>query len=139
MITHLDGSRSKGIFYNLNDSAFTISNSMNGDTTFQQIPIRNIKIFFVRQKGIVGKGAAIGMVAGSLIGFATYQPVDCGPDDLLCFDFGPGPPIGAGAAIGGLVGMAVASGIVKKWEIKGDPERINKIRPRLKKYCMKCP
>jgi hypothetical protein len=138
MITCLDGTKTKGIFHNMSDSTLTIFNSRNGDTTFQQIQVSRIKRFFTREKGIVGKGAGIGIVVGSLIGLATYKPVDCGPDDMFCLDFGPGPPMGTGAVIGGLVGMGIATGIVKKWEINGDAERFNKIRSRLKKYCMTC-
>jgi hypothetical protein len=138
MITYLDGTKTKGIFHNMSDSTFTISNSRNGDTTFQQIPVIKIKRFFTKQKGIVGKGAGIGIVVGSLIGLATYQPVDCGPDDIFCLDFGPGPPMGGGAVIGGLVGMGIGASIMKKWEINGDVERFNKIRSRLGKYCLKC-
>jgi hypothetical protein len=138
MITYMDGTKKKGLFHSMSDSTLTIYNIRNRDTTFQQVQVSGIKRFFTRENGIIGKGAAIGIVAGGLVGLATYQPADCGPDDLFCLDFGPGPPMGTGAIIGGLVGMGIASGIVKKWEINGDVERFNKIRPRLKKYCKAC-
>lgn len=137
-VTHLDGANSKGIFYSMDDSIFRVAKVNKRDTSFQNIPVVEINKCLIRKKGIIGTSMAIGMFAGAVIGFATYKEPDCEPGSFLCLDFGPGPPAGTGAAIGGLVGLAVGASIVKRLEINGSKERFDELRPQLMQYCFTC-
>jgi hypothetical protein len=137
-ITQLSGTKSKGIFYGLDDSSLRIATVKKRDTTFQDIPIVEIDRFFVRRKGVIGTSIAIGALVGAVVGLATYKEPDCEPGSFMCLDFGPGPPMGSGAAIGGLVGAGIGLSLMKKWEIKGDKERLDLLRPQLRQYCFTC-
>lgn len=132
-ITHLNGKTTRGFFQNMTDSTLRVARVEMKDTTFKDVSISEIKRFFVRKNGIVRGSIAIGLLAGSLIGLSTYDPcVDC------FIDLGPGPPLVAGAVIGGFVGTAVGLSIVKKWEIEGSREQYQQLKPQLLKYCAAC-
>jgi hypothetical protein len=57
----------------------------------------------------MGIGLLVGAGVGAAIGFATYHKPDCGPQQFLCLDYGPGLPAVAGAAILGLSGLLIGA------------------------------
>ena len=56
----------------------------------------------------LGIGTGLGVLAGGLVGYATYQKVDC-TGKWFCFDLGSGASAAGGAVLGGLAGMVLGA------------------------------
>jgi hypothetical protein len=127
-----DGTNAKGMLYRINDSSVEIASleKRSKDTLVQLISIRTIETIKTRRRNSIGTGAALGITTGAIIGFMTYSD-PCGPDSFFCLDFGPGIPMGIGAAIGGVVGTAVGASLQKQFKINGDSKEFDKIRDQL--------
>ena len=153
VILNSDASRT-GIVVNLADTAIQIIKAAEAKSggkerlTAEWIPVRRIRELRFRKlnalkTGILG-GAAIGLVAGGVIGNVTYQPCDNTPGflgsecDWEIFDRGASTILGAimgvqlGAGIGALIGSQN-----KKILINGDQSRYTVLKTSLEQYVMK--
>ena len=127
-----DGTKAKGMLYRINDSSVEIASleKKSKDTLVQIIFSSTIETIKTRRRNSIGSGVALGIATGAIIGFMTYSD-PCGPDSFFCFDFGPGLPMGVGAAIGGVLGTAVGASLQKHFKIRGSEEEFAQVRDQL--------
>jgi hypothetical protein len=129
----------KGYLISVRDSTLHLNERLDGSGAFE-VKTDQIKLIKVRRKGSIGKGIAIGAatggVLGYIIGYASYQEPDC-TGTFFCFDYGPESDGAAGMTLGILIGGTIGGivgGSSKKFEINGDQNSFELIKPELSKY-----
>lgn len=133
----------KGVFYDVQDSSITVSNSASvkdyseGKFELSYINYKTIDVVKTRVMNKVGKGAAIGMgigfITGVLIGIISG---DDNPEEVV-FPTSAGQKALSGGiflAIGGAGIGALVGSIKIKIPINGNPGNFNRSKSRLKKY-----
>jgi hypothetical protein len=134
-ITLMNKKSVKGLIYELHDDAIRMAVIEKKDTVFQNINITDIKKITSHRKGVMPSTIVGGMLAGAIVGLATYEEPDC---DGFCFDFGPEMPMAVGAVMGGFVGTCVGLGLHKAFTLNAKQEAYERVKPQLAKYCYRC-
>ncbi len=110
-----DGQTKKGYLMELNDSTLALSPTLVKTNT-EVIAYQVISKIKVRDRKALVKGVLIGTSCGAfigaIVGFASYEPVDCS-GAFLCLDYGPQYDVLGGAVVGamagGLLGLIIGS------------------------------
>jgi len=135
-IINQDGSVVKGNLARIDDGNLFLSS----DRGLLEVKTDQIRMIKVRRKGSVGKGIGIGAGTGALlgyiIGYSSYEEPDC-TGTWFCIDYGPETEGMAGMTLGILLGGTVGGTIgssSKKFEINGNQNSFDLIKPELSKY-----
>lgn len=139
-ITTKEGLVKKGYLLGVQDSIILLNTNPYVNHPFE-IKADQVKTIRIHRKGGVWRGAAIGAgvgaLAGYIIGYAAHQEPDCDPGSFFCIDFGPEYSGLSGMSIGFLIGGgigALAGASSKKFELNGNQNSFQLIRPELSKY-----
>ena len=125
--------RYTGILLGLKDSSVVLQ--FWNEENALEIPVKRIDRIKIRRKGAIGKGAAIGGVAGLVTGFLIGYSQGDDPESFFAMS---AESKGAYSALGiGMVGAAAGTifgALKKKFSIRGSQEQYETVRPDLQKY-----
>ena len=125
-----------GILLELKDSSVVVQNW--NEEKVMEIPVQRIYRLKFRRTGAIGKGAAIGGIAGLVTGYLIGYSNGDDPEDY--FFAMSAESKGAYSAFGiGMVGAAagtVVGALKKKFSVRGSQQQYETVRTDLRKYLL---